>query len=624
MHTFLEVLKLGRDRLRGFILVAVLVSLGTGAGLLEPWIYRAIIDDIAGVFVAPPALAKAEKIAESVVVHDTHLRDSGARILKAPLQKHHDRARRRSLAARTPREAVTTVLLGAVLLLLTRLIAEALRIAGDNRASILGNEIERGFITRTFSHVLRLPLAYFSRRASGAVARQIDQSDQIAPVFNAFAQELWPDLFTLAAALAILLSVNWELAAIALVAVPVYGIVTWRMTRRLETGLDDYYELWDDVSSRIQQSVAGIKTIQSHGTVSHEERQLDGASRNAYSAYLSRNRLQNRYSYIQETVVALSKAGIVALGGVKALRHQLTPGDVVLFLQYLDLLYQPIQGLTELYTSLQQRVGAFRRAQRLLAAEEAPGEDHPPFRPEGGEIEFSDVRFAYDSKRPVLDGVSLKIARGEKVGLVGPSGAGKTTLTDLLSGLYVPQSGTIRIDGQSLDEVAPSSLRSAVRGVAADGMLFRASIRENIRYGRLEAGEQEILEAARLAGLEPLLTRLPDGLDTTVGERGVELSVGERQRVLLARAFVARPTILILDEATANLDFKTEQAVKEALEEISKGRTTIVIAHRRSMLTEVDRVLVLRGGRIEQDGPPALLAQVDGYFREMMRASDAA
>ncbi len=206
--------------------------------------------------------------------------------------------------------------------------------------------------------------------------------------------------------------------------------------------------------------------------------------------------------------------------------------------------------------------------------------------------------------------------------MVGPSGAGKTTITDLLAGLYHPNSGVVRIDGQRLDEVAPSSVRAAVRSVAADGTLFRMTVAENIRYARQEASDAEVAEAARLAGLEPLLQRLPDGLATPIGERGVELSMGERQRVLLARAFVARPVVLVLDEATANLDFKTEEAVKEALEILSSGRTTVVVAHRRSMLTDVDRVLVLRGGRIEQDGTPQELLAVDGYFSQMMAAAD--
>ena len=223
-----------------------------------------------------------------------------------------------------------------------------------------------------------------------------------------------------------------------------------------------------------------------------------------------------------------------------------------------------------------------------------------------------------------LTGVSFHLRSGERTALVGPSGAGKTTVSDLLVELYAPQTGRIVLEGQDIAAVAPWSLRHAVRGVAADGTLFRMSIRDNIRYGRLDATDADVAAAATLAGLDGVVERLDDGLDTLVGERGVELSVGERQRLLLARAFLARPSVLVLDEATANLDFRTEASVKEALAELSRGRTTLLIARRRSMVTDVDRAIVLRDGRIEQDGSPLELLNRPGYFQDMLRASDNA
>jgi ATP-binding cassette subfamily B protein len=623
MRTLPDILGLARGRVRAFLGVALLVSIGTGASLFEPWIYRAIVDDVAGVFVAPPPVAEAEAFFDHVGSAVGHFEKSSRRIFGAPLQRlHAEPGVRRQLHPRTKPQAVATVIIGALLLLVTRLLSEFFRVRGDNRSTRLSSDIERGYIRRTFRHVLRLPLDYFGRRASGAVARQIDQSDHVAPVFTALAQEFWPDFFRLVAILAIMATLNLDLALITFVAVPVYALVTWHMARRLETQLEHYYGLWDDVSSRIQQAIAGIKTVITHGAAGWEERQLDAACGKAFETYVERARMLNRYTFVQESIVTFSKAAGLLLGGIKALQHQLTPGDVVLFVAYLDQVYSPIENLTELYTSLQEHLSSLKRSQRLLATPAAPGEDRPPFVPRGGEIEFENVVFGYTAKRKVLDGVSFHVRAGERVGLVGPSGAGKTTITDLLAGLYHPDSGAIRIDGQDLGRVAPSSVCAAVRSVAADGMLFRMTVAENIRYARQEASDEEVAEAARLAGLEPLLQRLPEGLATPIGERGVELSVGERQRVLLARAFVARPVVLLLDEATANLDFKTEAAVKQALETISKDRTTVVVAHRRSMLTDVDRVLVLRGGHIEQDGPPGELAEVEGYFRQMMTAAD--
>jgi ABC-type multidrug transport system fused ATPase/permease subunit len=405
-----------------------------------------------------------------------------------------------------------------------------------------------------------------------------------------------------------------------LIAIPLYGLVTWLMTRRLATQLDEYYGLWDEVSARIQQGVAVIKTLLGLGAVEREVASVGQAADRAFQAYLQRGRLENRYVFLQEGIIAASRAAAMLLAGLKALEHQLTPGDIVLLVAYLDRVFDPIESLTGLYASLQEHATAAQRARRLLDTAVAPGHDLPPYRPGPGRIEFRDVYWAYRPERPVLAGITFSIEAGEHVALVGPSGAGKTTLTDLLVGFYQPQRGSILLDGQDVGSVSPQSLRVHVRGVAADGALMRTSIAENIRYGRFEANADDVLEAARLAGLEPLLTRHPDGLETQVGERGVEVSMGERQRILLARAFVAQPTVLLLDEATANLDFRTEETVKEALRRLSSGRTTLLIAHRRSMLTDVDRVLVLRGGRIEQDGPPAALLDEPGYFRDMMTA----
>jgi len=361
VNTTFRILRLGRRFVVRFVVVTVLVSLGTVATLFEPWIYRAIVDDVAGVFVTPRPVVEAEHALAELASPLHHLKTSGRRMFGAPLrvvQRQPGQPRR--LPPRTAPQAVATVLIGAALLVVTRLLSQLGRLKGDNRSTVLANTIERGYILRTFRHVLRLPLGYFTRRASGAVARQIDQSDHIAPVFTAFAQEFWPDFFSLLAILIIMTTLNIELALITFIAVPVYTVVTWQMTQRLETRLETYYDLWDEVSSRIQQAVEGIKTVLTHGAAQHEIDDLDARSKVAFSTYVERNRIQNRYTFVQEVIVAVSKAGALLLGGLKALQHQLTPGDVVLFVAYLDKVYSPIENLTELYTSLQEHVSSVR------------------------------------------------------------------------------------------------------------------------------------------------------------------------------------------------------------------------------------------------------------------------
>ena len=612
-----EILSLARGRGHDVSIVAVLVSLGTMASLLEPWIYAAIIDDIAGLLVADDSKALIGRFVQDVVQTAENLGASALRIVSAPLRAKLE------LEARTLPEAFATVATGAVLMVLIRLVSQWCATMGDNRAARLGSDIERDFITRTYRHVLRLPLEFFSRRASGKIAKQVDQADQISPIVTGVAQEIWPELFSLVSVLVIMIVVDARLALITLISVPVYALVTWRMTRALNVDLDDYYSTWEDISARIQEGISGIKTVRAFGAAEHETERLRTLMADAYERYLQRSRLQNRYAMWQSAVIVTSQASVLALGGYQALQHELTPGAVVLFLTYLDQLYSPIESLTDLYTKLQLHIGSLRRARRLLREPEGPGEDLPALHAPQGAIEVENVVFGYDARRPVLDGISFRVAPGERVALVGPSGAGKTTLTDLIAGLYRPQRGTIRVDGVDLATVSPASVQRHIRGVAVDGMLFRGSIADNIRYGRFQATDQEVADAVKLAGLARLVERLPEGLDTLAGERGVQLSAGERQRVLLARAFLAQPTVLLLDEATANLDYRTEAAVKKALERVARGRTTLIVAHRKSMLTDVDRVVVIREGKVEQDGPPEQLRLVDGYFRQMMEADNA-
>jgi ABC-type multidrug transport system fused ATPase/permease subunit len=587
---------------RTLLLVALLAALSSVTDVVAPLIYRTAVNDLAGVF-----------------VHRANQQVAPAHRPPASTAEPHGRG---YVAPRTDAQAVRSLLTAVLALLAVKLVTHAAALAADSRTARVASQVEGDLIQLTFGRLLRFPLAFFARRPSGALAKQVNQTDQVVPIVAGLSKDGLPEAFRALGIVTVMLVVNAPLALVALALLPVYLWVSLRMKRTIERGLDHYYDLWDEVSARMQDALAGVKTVKLSGAEERESRRMDHVLRTAYAAYVDRNRTENRYLLGQTVISQLGRALVFAYGGLKVFSQQLTPGDVVMFVAYLDKLYEPLDKITQLWASLQQNFASVGRAARILQASDAESSGGP-LPPGSGRIEFRDVRFGYRPDREVLHGVSFAVEPGSVTALVGPSGTGKTTTVDLLLRLYEPTGGEILIDGAPLATLSPAALRAEIGVVSADGAVFRGTVADNVRYKRPQATDEEVREAVLAAGLGPTLERLPRGLGTEIGEGGVGLSMGERQRLQIARALLARPRILVLDEATANLDFSTEAEVKRTVEAARGRRTVVVVAHRYSMVAGADHVIVLETGRVTQTGTVEELRSREGWFARFARRAAA-
>lgn len=618
-----------------FLWVVTLGLLSTGASLVEPLIYRTAINDVAGLFVRQARLNAQKDLGvdpgEADSIHSmirsevpdstAAARDTAAAL--RPGSRPPEPHTAGHVAARSPRQALDTLLWAVVLLFAINLIATLFWRLAENTNTRLSCLIEQRFIQNTFAHVLRLPLSFFSRRPSAAIAKQIDQSEEVTGIVNGFSQQILPELISLVGILAIMFWQNIALTVVALITIPVYVLIAWHSAKRLETGLTDYYSRWEEVSSRIQDGLTGIKTVKLSGSEEREVNRLQAAAGMAYKDYIKRAQLSNKYVFWETMLSHLSTALVFGYGGYLTLENRLTPGDVVMFVAYLDRLYGPIDALASLWVELQQNVASIARAFRLLDNGEEEKKGNQLSLTEG-RIDFHNVRFTYTGEREVLKGVSFTFYPGTVTALVGGSGAGKTTTIDLLMKLYEPTDGSILIDGQDLRTLDPASVRSRIGIVSTDGAVFRGTLGDNIRYKNPDATDNEVWEAALAAGLHSTLDRLPQGLSTPVGESGIGLSVGERQRIQIARMLAARTPIVVLDEATANLDYATEEEIRRTIDKIRHKTTVIIIAHRFSMVRDADLVIVLAEGRVGETGSPQELTEKDGWFARFAVAAEQA
>jgi ATP-binding cassette, subfamily B, bacterial len=474
---------------------------------------------------------------------------------------------------------------------------------------------------KVFTHIQRLSLDYFTEVKAGVtMSRMTADIEVLQQLLQDGMAQFFIQAATMVIVTVVLFTYNVELAVITLLIVlpALTALSLWFRSASMKT----YLRVRDALATVIgdvAESLSGVRVIayynrQRNNIVRH--RTIVGNYRKANFATA---RVTAAYSAGSDLIGLSGQLALLLIGGRMVLDHQLPVGVLVAFILYLGSFFQPIQQLVSLYNSYQQGQAAVTKLRDLLATEPAVPESATAYElpPTNGSISFQDVSFGYSSPAPVLIDIDIDIAAGETVALVGPTGAGKSTIAKLVTRFYDPTEGRVLIDGHDLRDVTLASLRRQIGVVPQEPFLFTGTIGDNVGFARPEATDAEIRHAIQAVGLEEFIDRLPDGLDTQVHERGQSLSSGERQLIALARAFMAAPRVLVLDEATSNLDLKSETKVEAALDVLLQGRTAILIAHRLSTAMRADRIVVIDGGRVLESGAHNELISLGGRYAEM-------
>lgn len=473
--------------------------------------------------------------------------------------------------------------------------------------------------TQLYSCLQALPLQFHdARRSSDSSFRVAYDSQSIQTIYNKGFATIFGAVVTLVGALVIMFKMNWQLTLVSMAVIPPLYWAIQYYGDRIRRESTTIQERESDLLATTQEGLGSIRMVQAFGRESFEVRQFVRHATRSLEANFRLNITSMKSALVVTTLIAVGTSAMYYVGTLQVLDGRLSIGDLTVFVAYLATLYQPIQQLTYTAWALEGAAAGAQRCFEVLDREEET-KDAPGALPLGvakGEITFAGVAFNYDPKAPVLEGVDLAIAPGETVAFVGGTGAGKSTLLSLVPRFYDPTSGIVRIDGHDLKWLTKASLRSQIGMVLQDTLLFSSSIRENIAYGREGASEEEIIEAAKRAQAYDFIMAQPQGFDTPVGERGGHLSVGQRQRLGIARAFLKNAPILLLDEPTSALDPSTEKAIMETITELMRGRTTLIITHRLSTVHHLGRIVLLEHGRIaEQGSGPELLARGGSYAR---------
>ncbi len=491
---------------------------------------------------------------------------------------------------------------------------------GSYLSDRLAEEIVFELRVALFGHLQRLSLTFHDdKRIGDMLVRITRDTDSLRELFGKTWLQWTIAGLTLFGTLGVMLVLDWQLALVGLLTVAALSPIQWRLRWRIKEASKEKREREVEVSSVTQETIGSLRVVKAFGREDVQQAQFDRESAGSLEAGVRAARLEAQYVRTVDIISAVATCGIIWFGVKKVFANQLTPGDLYLFVHYVRGLHGPLREIAKQSVRISRaRVGLDRVLDIVQTEVGTPDSSEARRAPRlRGAIEFENVSFGYRPEQPVLHNVSFKIEPGEIVALVGYTGAGKSSIVSLIPRLYEPTAGRVLIDGEDVRSYQLTSLRDQIGVVLQDSVLFQASLLKNIRYGRPDATRDEVMESARAARVDQFVKRLPDGYHTVVGPRGATLSGGERQRVAIARAMVRNAPILVLDEPTTGLDAENEQLVMEALEQLMRGKTTLLISHRLNLIERVNRVIVVDGGHIVESGTPAVLRASGGLYARL-------
>ena len=506
---------------------------------------------------------------------------------------------------------------GIIAAALVRLVLTFFRRLVAGRVSV---SVEYDLRARFYAHLQSLELSFFDRQQTGQLMSRATVDLQAIRFFLGYGLIfITQNLLTLTLATAVMLVINPWLALIALAPAPIVILTAARYNRLSRPALQEVQQRIAELTAEAEENVSGIRIVKAFAREEHQLYRFRRAVTRVFDQSIYSTRLQAFFSPLIGLLPQLGTAAVLLVGGRAAINGSISLGELTTFYVYLVLLASPMRMLGIAMAMAQRAVASGNRLFEILDRE--PQIQSPPDAPAlpagGGAVEMRDVTLRYDGAGPALADIDLEVPPGRTVALVGPSGAGKTSLVALIARLYDPSEGAVLVDGVDIRSVDVKSLRSEIAFVADDSFLFSATVAENIAYAHPQATRAEIEEAARRAEAEGFIRDLPAGYDTMVGERGLTLSGGQRQRVAIARALLADPRVLILDDATSSVDARTERAIKRGLREVMEGRTTFIIAHRLSTISLADEIVVIDGGRIVDRGTHEELLEGCSFYAEI-------